>query len=325
MYARAGVYSNTGAPSYPLTPSRNSEDLKRIALLSCGGGACLSSAPMPIGFCRLNRAASFPEAACTQYPEMDAGFGDAPPLLMRTIAVGESGLGYHPDNGTSAPACAISYKSGGCGGPQTALALTPYASAYCTAADIQSKVLSRGENNLCAYGVMQCIRSPSADYNPFDPANSATCGAYEFMSKNDYRYIGQLQWMTSQWASSPVLQKEIAPNELEWYAAWMASFAYSGMGVTLCPMHTYVQQYQQRSSTDTLVQYVQDKINSCCDSFKLNNPNGQCYPYYGTNLVLRYNAAIKTCGASCAYRECQPGSDGGGGNQDDSTGGLIVP
>ncbi len=318
MYARAGVYSNANSPAYPLTPSRNAEDLARIALLSCGGGACLSSAPMPLAFCNARKRSSvysdFPQKACTQYPEMDAGFGEAPPLLMRAIARGESsrfGNDKYPDNGSASAACEISYKSGGCDGPQTAANLTQYPSAYCTAVDIGAKVSQVGENNLCAYGVMACIRSPAADYNPFDPSNSAQCGAYEFMSKNTYRYMGQLQWITSQWASSPILQKEIAAGELEWYAAWMAAYAYSGMGADKCPMHEYVQSYQPRQAGDTLVDFVLDRMEACCASIKAGNPNAQCYPYYGTNVILRYNAAIKTCGASCPYRDCSAVPAGG--------------
>ncbi|VVC01420.1 Uncharacterised protein [uncultured archaeon] len=315
MYPRIGLRSNSEGGVYNLTLSKNVEDKKTISALSCGGaGGCLASSPMPKAFCKVKNRGTinsyFPDGACTQYPEMDEAFGDAPPLFMRAIAVGETsrfGNPKYPETGWESAACEISFGAGGCGGPQTANALVSSVagrpSAYCTEADIRTKVAKVGENNLCAFGPMACTRSPTSTYNPFIPADSAVCGSEEFLSKNMYRYNGQLEWLQKQWGGSQVLQKEIASDELEWYAAWMAGYAYSGMGVGLCPMHTYVQNYQPSGPDSTLEEYVQDNIESCCKDYKARTGK-DCYPSYGTNLILRYNNAIETCNADCPHTDC---------------------
>jgi hypothetical protein len=332
MYPRARVYLGASGPVPQLTKSKNPQETKSIALLSCGGGGCLSSSPMPAAFCSLNRKASFPAKACTRYPEMDASFAQAPPLLMRAIAVRENvAFGKGPESGAFSAACTISYKEGGCGGPQTYDELKGYESSYCSSSDIWDKVQLVGEGNLCAYGVMQCTRRPSQDYNPFEPADSARCGEEEFLSKNDYRFLGQRQWLEKNWSSSEILQNEISADELDWYAAWMAAFAYSGMGVNVCPIHDYIAEYAKygpQTKGDNLVKYVQDKIVGCCNLIKNNNPDAHCYPYYGTDVILLYNEAIKTCNSECAYQDCKSiskdeGDKGGGGKG--SGGGLIRP
>ena len=91
-------------------------------------------------------------------------------------------------------------------------------------------------------------------------------------------------------------------------------------------MQNYVQNYHPTNSGDTLVEHVLGQMETCCQGIKANNPNAQCYPYYGTNLILRYNNAIKTCDASCVYQDCSkvvvgPGSGGSGGG----TGQVVVP
>ncbi len=342
MYSRAQVVSGSTGSAYTLSVSQNLEDKRRVAALSCGGGGCLSTVPMPRAFCALNATVphAFPLNACIQYGEIDAEFNarDLDSLFMRAIAVQEGGLGGNGrlDSGPTAPACALAktaynancFRRGSASWPfKTAAKISASVSAYCDSTVLSSK--ASGINNnpsngtiACGMGLMQCIDGVGepglsttqdcggTNYNPFDPAQSACCGSNVFKSS----YEAARTDMEKMWFASTDLQQEIKFEEMEWYAAWLASYNY--YGIKLRDTEGYVRDYTKASGI-SLVQYVNDRIYSAYACRK-NGGSNDCD--YGIRQILRYNEGIKTCGAGCPYRDCSaPDGDGGG------TGTVIIP
>jgi len=179
--------ANRAAPVQPVVAPTNTDELGRIASLSCG--ACLASGPMPEAFCHVGIANAFPDTACTQYPQMDDQFllANADPVAMRAIAVGESGLGLRGTDGSGDPACQIGFgasQSACNAATKTEANLQSDANSFCSAGDIGGNYNPTTSNPYaCGLGVMQCTDWPGAidacggaNYNPFNPADSACCG-----------------------------------------------------------------------------------------------------------------------------------------------------
>ncbi|VVB56476.1 Uncharacterised protein [uncultured archaeon] len=320
-YARVAVRTNDAGAAYSLTLSRNLEDRQRSALLSCGGGACLSSVPMPAAFCKLRDLVKrydsydFPPNACTDYPQMDIAFSEkgVDPVLMRAIAVRESGLGRTLPGGQSnvdsatPPSCAMGIKDSRCGrGDKDPSILLNSPSPPDSPRDkIQNWINLRHIDNsrtyACGLGIMQCLDAPGytgsgsmvldcggASYNPFNPQQNACCGATVFQTNFDiYRKLLQDLWSAP---NSQIRAGGVAYEELDWYAAWMSAYSYLGV-----PTRSYVQSYTASSGL-SLPEYVVGQLN--------NTRSNKDEVIYGTRVILRYNQGLDVCGAGCPYQPC---------------------
>ncbi|MFH0927543.1 MAG: hypothetical protein V1822_03100 [Candidatus Micrarchaeota archaeon] len=330
MYFRSPPAQARPEGSSGVEAPKDKDALDKIAASQCGN--CLSFTPMPNIFCGLKSqisagSISFPKDACTQYPEMDAAFLQASidPVLMRAIAVGESGLGRirpgqsEPDiYGNYASACQISpapKTNTACGPEIKPEKLADYESQYCAAGLLRSKAQAIDDAGMrtCAFGTFQCIKPPSPSYNPFEPKDSAECGAEEFQTKAG-RYDDVLSQLRSDYSKNPGIdafnpqQGGMSPAQFEWYAAWIAAYRYSGMGVvTVSLLENYSP--DPNVQNDNVVKYLTRYLEDYCANLKKTNPNSLCYPEYGTAFILRYNEGINTCQNGCIYNPCTQSSN----------------
>ncbi|MCX8163236.1 MAG: hypothetical protein N3D10_01635 [Candidatus Micrarchaeota archaeon] len=274
---------------------------KNISLMQCG--LCFFSSPMPEEFCFVGPKVSFPEYACVQYPQMDVAFlmNEVDPIFMRAIAIGESGLGRRIDKGASAPACQIGKGNNynNCNAAQKQLSnLQQKENEYCSASDIAANYPSDPSLYACGLGVMQCIDFPSSysecggsAYNPFNPYDSACCGAIKFST-----YYSKY--------AKPFIQKLVEKNQLikeqieqkkDWYAALLASYIYFRGPGHLNELEKYLLAYSQEQLNTGInfVKYFLDFYQ------KLKGD-----PDYGIKVIKRYNAGLKTCANGCPYFDC---------------------
>jgi hypothetical protein len=283
---------------------------QRIASLQCG--ACLSEVAMPKNFCT-GANYNVPHDACTDYAQIDdaALLKEVDPVLLRAISVGEgSHLGTEPE--INGPACSMGpSNSRDCGNDNKDY--NSLATPYCTGAflaDKAKKIIDNGQH-ICGLGLAQCIRNPSANYNPFNPYESAQCSADEFLNAsgtppryNSGRYLGRLKFLQNALKStsgSDTFNPQkggIAPNELEWYAAWMGAQAYHGETI----QEIWLTGYVQRSPDDTLVKYVLDQLTEYCNNVHASKPKAECVPTYGLRALKLYNAGIQECGNGCPHQ-----------------------
>lgn len=324
MFFRSNVATTRPKDAPAVLVPENEKLLEQIQTSQCGN--CLSFAPMPAAFCDAKayladkeiKPPDFPKDACIQYLEMDSVFlqYSLDPVLMRAIAVGESSLGNGIDHGIDAPACQMSSAdkdNSNCGSNKDPEDLEDYESNYCASQTLhtKAKAIEDAGNRVCALGTFQCIRgpgddsdidAPSGDYNPFEPSDSAACGVYEFKEKGD-RYddtLSKLKSLKSQYPNIPMFDLSkggIGDMELEWYAAWIAAYHYSGMGVASLSI---LQSYTPRDENDNLVKYMHNYLEAYCT----NNPDKICYEYYGTKFIIRYNAGIDVCQNGCIPNYC---------------------
>ncbi|PIT84690.1 hypothetical protein COU37_02075 [Candidatus Micrarchaeota archaeon CG10_big_fil_rev_8_21_14_0_10_45_29] len=326
-------YTSLSRPSdfgqYGISPPQSPQELEKIAALQCGG--CLSSVPMPFNFCSILSdigTVSFPKDACTQYPEMDISFisHSLDPILMRAISVGEgSRLGRQSSEPSpNAPACTISPtdRSDWCGNKtqKQPSNLAKFEYPYCTGIEQKAQNIVTAYGGICALGLMQCIKPPSDDYNPFNPVDSADCGSYEFKEKAG-RYDSYLKILQNMRASNPSIDAfnpkkgGIGANEIEWYAAWIAAYRYSGMRVV---NEALIRNYAQQDSGDNIVKYVHRETVSYCADLRQKDPKADCYPFYGTKAILLYNEAISVCSNGCPHQTCEALAEGDDGYEDET-------
>lgn len=280
--------------------------LDDISSLSCGG--CLSPVPMPAAFCTVVVDDSFEKYGCIEYPEMDEKFlsRNLDPILMRSVAEIESlnfGVQSLESGSVSSPACSMSsvQLSNSCPSkdPNT---FYDYGSAYCPAPLLVARGTSITNNNqkICALGVMQCIDMPTPAYNPFNPADSADCGARKFEAfySSAYDLIKSIKARGNSLAVNDISRGGIGDDELEWYAAWRAGYCYNGMCRSNLFSEDLLLSYTPQDATDNIVKYLHRTLNERCKSV------GTCNAYYGTQLIKTYNKAISKCNSGCAYNSC---------------------
>lgn len=289
----------------PAIPDPDYSLQKRVADLSCG--SCISSVPMPKGFCyrKGQSGTSFSSSFCQKFPQIeDAVLAQQfDPLVMRAVVAGESSF----DN------CAVSNASltAPCGGQKNCGDLEFFAYSkypgttepFCSSGQVESRcnaIQSTGSNQkVCALGLFQCIENPGNDptpgkicngnkYNPFNPYDSACCGTFKFKDAYD-KYLAALN---SALIPGSNLRNVILPGEEEWYAAWLATRDYYGTGPSLSMMQSYAS--QSGATPEGMVKYVEDTLMASYGN-----------RHYGSNLILRYNDAIDTCGGGCPFQECR--------------------
>ena len=322
MSSRSPLSKDRNPNSDPLTPPDDKDLRKKISQMQCG--ACLATSPMPKAFCKLKSSYyssdySFPENACTDYPMIDIQFlqKSLDNIFMRAIAVQETGLGS--TSSTKPPACKVSdYSSTSCLRNEersipykSKAALNSVNSSVCTP-DIVSNIVSNlKESNpaACGIGLMQCIDGVKENtaytsdcggdlYNPFEPKNSACCGANVFLSN----YTAAQNYLFD-YLDKTNNKAKVGPGELNWYAAWIAAYNY--FGINIIP---YIESYD---GSDTLVSHVNTKLS---ESNYAVGPNADYK--YGTKVILRYNEAIKTCNTGCLYQSCTTSSGSSSGSLD---------
>ncbi|MFA5108325.1 MAG: hypothetical protein WC492_02205 [Candidatus Micrarchaeia archaeon] len=282
---------------------------KQVSQMQCG--ACMFDTPMPKEFCALEITRTvFTKDACTDYPQIDDVFllKNSDPVAMRSLAIGESGLGADIDS-SMPPACAISRRPDGanCGGGDkspSVLTSSQYL-PYCPSNKITNWINSRGIDGksvyACALGLMQCTEAPGASdsytrdcggssYNPFNPYNSACCGANKF---NEYYALAKTK-LESLRQSNPDIAAEITSEKFDWYAAVLAAHAYSRgpgsekskNGAFGYPFMDKLRSYQAGSTT-----FAQHILNT--------------YDSYGFAFAIRYNNGILECASGCPHQSCK--------------------
>ena len=304
LFYRSSTSNAMPSDAALMEPPLNADLQKQISQMQCG--ACMFESPMPKAFCEISASnTAFPKDACTQYPQMDDVFllKSEDPVFMRSIAIGESGLGY-----SDSSACAIGAKSGSsCGRgdkSRSVILASPYL-PYCSVSDLKSSLDSKGIDDsstfACGLGVMQCIDAPGyvsdftkdcggSSYNPFNPYNSACCGSNAFNSafKGARTIILQLR------DANDDISGEISDSEIDWYAAWLAMDRfYLGMTVPISEIEQYSAQ-----SDGSFVKYTI----SLYEKYKKNGWS----PYYGTSVIIRYNNGILKCTSGCPQQTCSP-------------------
>lgn len=335
LYSRSPLSINRPLGSWTLTPPKDEDESRRIAMLSCG--SCLAYSPMPSEFCAFS-SQSFDDDACFRYAEMDTQFlaHNLDPLLMRSIAQVESSLGSGDDDGEDSPACAIagSNVSACVVGDKSRTAITNSVSSRCSYSDLADNydqaVTNANKDHACGLGVMQCIEGPGhlnthtqscggTAYNPFEPTDSACCAASKFSSlykkaKDDLHTVMDV--------NADVRQRLEIKDNLNWYATWLAADRYYGNGgstdtdgnsertILLDHMKNYDDTDPAHGSN--FVEYVVNHYKERRDD---SHPNWR--PEYGVRIIRLYNDGIDECQSGCEHRSCSSSSGGYEGDLDE--------
>ncbi|MEM3362038.1 MAG: hypothetical protein QXV83_01770 [Candidatus Anstonellaceae archaeon] len=311
LYAKNSFLASdlSHASTVVLEEPRDPQLQKNISLMQCG--LCFFSSPMPKEFCSLGTSVSFPKNACVQYPQMDVAFimNEADPIFMRAIAVGESGLGRAAEKGASSPACQIGKGTSfySCNAQQKSLeALKSKANNYCSEADIERNYPSDPSYYACGLGVMQCIDFPSSyahcggsAYNPFNPYDSACCGSTKFMAY----FSAAKKHIQSLRNSNEFIKQQITDEKEEWYAALLAAYSYfqgEHFSKKLKNQKDTLEQYLLKYSKE----HVDKNIDFAYYFVQYYVDAGSIAPYYGINVIKRYNEGLKTCNPGCLFTDC---------------------
>lgn len=325
MYSRAFTAKGTLYSAAPIYPPVDPERARHISLRQCG--LCMADVPMPKAFC-YRKGIEFESRYCPIYPQIDDAVlaQDFDPLFMRAVMQQESSFirtATSQDEGSASAcggqkSCDDLYRAA----QQAAATQDPGAPASISPEAVRDRCLAvQGRGGaICAMGLSQCIDAPfrsspatrlcgGANYNPFDPYQSACCGTYKVTTALQDAESQILQRL----ATNANWRKFIKPGEERWFAAWVAMRSYRGAGPSLSDLdRAFGQSVETLNKYGGPVGYIDQTMYA-----------GSKVQYYSTNAIVRYNDAIDQCAGGCPYRDCDaiPTTGGAADWTDDS--GLI--
>ena len=272
--------------------------------LGCGETCPGSGDTMPKPAIYDQAGTSFSPSNCTSYPLIDerADDFDISSTYLRAIIEQESGFDANAVSNAS-------LSNLGCNNESMPIEkICEYAGiapADCPAFNHPST------QKPCAYGLAQCIEYPGqyyarnglpipdaikgcggANYNPFNPGDSACCGAWKFANFLRNNANGNAEaFVNSNWAELSKCQPDgLTEDERGWAAYYIASNRYYG------------------ADSNVLSQFVSERDNGGACHGSVKNyieylreyaPSPAPGTAYGAQVMSRYSAAVTACKSDC--------------------------